>query len=154
MKNAFLIALTCSLSTLCLSQSNTVSAGGEATGTGGSVSYSIGQIDYISASGTDGSINQGVQQPYEFFEELGLEEQTIITSLYPNPTNEAVILQIQDDISDMHYRLFDVNGKLINENQITQEKTLINLNQHSAGKYFLHLLRKEEQLKSIKIIKH
>jgi hypothetical protein len=43
------------------SQNSTLSSGGQATGTGGSVSYSVGQIAYSSLSGTNGSLIQGVQ---------------------------------------------------------------------------------------------
>jgi hypothetical protein len=41
-------------------------AGGEATGSGGSVSYSVGQVVYTTNTGINGSVAQGVQQPYEF----------------------------------------------------------------------------------------
>ena len=46
-------------------QQGAVSAGGEATGAGGSVSYSIGQIDYITKSSSGHFILEGQQQPYE-----------------------------------------------------------------------------------------
>lgn len=46
-----------------LAQQGNVTAGGVATGAGGSASYSIGQLDYLSASGSGGSLNQGLQQP-------------------------------------------------------------------------------------------
>jgi hypothetical protein len=43
-----------------------VTAGGNATGTGGSVSFSVGQLayEYLAASPSNYSITQGVQQPY------------------------------------------------------------------------------------------
>lgn len=40
---------------------------GNATGTGGTSSYSIGQVVYASATGTNDSVNQGMQQPFEIF---------------------------------------------------------------------------------------
>ncbi|MHC1706606.1 MAG: T9SS type A sorting domain-containing protein [Bacteroidales bacterium] len=46
-----------------LAQQGNVAAGGLATGAGGSASYSIGQMDYLSATGTGGSLIQGLQQP-------------------------------------------------------------------------------------------
>ena len=39
--------------------------GGNASGSGGSVSYTVGQILSSSISGANGSVVQGVQQPYE-----------------------------------------------------------------------------------------
>ena len=46
-------------------QQNTVGTGGTAIGSGGSVSYSIGQLDYITASGSGGSASQGMQQVFK-----------------------------------------------------------------------------------------
>ena len=48
-------------------QQTNASAGGNATGSGGTVSYTIGQQEYSSFSSVGGSVNQGVQQPQEFF---------------------------------------------------------------------------------------
>ena len=59
----FSIILLVLSNTNSFAQKNTISAGGLATGAGGTVSYSIGQIDYISATGTGGTANQGLQQP-------------------------------------------------------------------------------------------
>ena len=39
--------------------------GGNASGSEGSVSYTIGQIVYITNVGTNSSLAQGVQQPFE-----------------------------------------------------------------------------------------
>lgn len=49
-----------------LAQRGNVAAGGFSTDAGGSVSYSIGQVDYLSATGSGGSLNQGLQQPNGF----------------------------------------------------------------------------------------
>lgn len=51
-------------------QETTLTAGGEATGSGGSVSYSIGQLFYMTKTGTTGSVSEGVQQPIEIASEL------------------------------------------------------------------------------------
>lgn len=46
-----------------IAQQNTVAAGGEATGTGGTVSFSVGQLDAFTATGSGGTAQHGVQQP-------------------------------------------------------------------------------------------
>jgi hypothetical protein len=49
-----------------LAMQNTISsAGGNAKGSGGSASFTVGQIFYTKLSGTNGSVVQGIQQPYE-----------------------------------------------------------------------------------------
>ncbi len=45
-------------------QQATTAAGGDATGPGGSVAYSVGQVVYTTNSGTGGSVAEGVQQSY------------------------------------------------------------------------------------------
>ncbi len=45
-------------------QENTIATGGEATGAGRTASYSVGQVVYTTATGANGSVAQGVQQPY------------------------------------------------------------------------------------------
>jgi hypothetical protein len=46
-------------------QSGTVTSGGQSTGTGGAVSYTIGQVAYNLGAGTGGIITEGLQQPAE-----------------------------------------------------------------------------------------
>ena len=50
--------------TVVQAQKVVLPSGGNATGSGGSVSYSIGQIAYSYQTGPSGSINQGVLQPF------------------------------------------------------------------------------------------
>jgi hypothetical protein len=57
-----------------LAQETATGTGGDATGTGGTSSYSVGQILYTTNTGTNGSINQGVQQPYEISIVTEIEE--------------------------------------------------------------------------------
>ena len=51
-------------------QQGNVSAGGSISGTGGSMSYSVGQTDYLHYTSEAGSISFGLQQPW--FEILGV----------------------------------------------------------------------------------
>ncbi|RLD56213.1 MAG: T9SS C-terminal target domain-containing protein, partial [Bacteroidetes bacterium] len=49
--------------------------GGEASGSGGSASYTVGQVVYTTNTGTNGnSVSQGVQQPYEISVVTGIAE--------------------------------------------------------------------------------
>ena len=49
--------------------------GGEASGSGGSASYTVGQVVYTTNVGTNGnSVAEGVQQPYEISVVTGIPE--------------------------------------------------------------------------------
>ena len=66
MKKLFSVISFILLAVMSLSaQSALVGTGGEANGSGGSVSYSVGQIAVQSNSEGSTSISEGVQQPYE-----------------------------------------------------------------------------------------
>ncbi len=138
-------------------QSNIVATGGNAVAMdNASLSYSIGQIDYIPLNSASGSLTLGNQQPYEIFV-LDIENpnDSIKYSLFPNPTTNQIELSLFEiDFSKMKYMLFDVNGKLIFENIISNETTVISMESLSASIYFLSVLdEKSNIIKSFKIIK-
>src|ERR1017187_7057341 len=80
-----------------LAQKGTVASGGEASGTGGKISYSIGQIDYINATGSNGTITQGLQQPYEIQVMTGIDKTSINLTciVYPNPVTNFLRLSVE-----------------------------------------------------------
>ena len=58
---------------LTQAQESVNSTGGNATGSGGTVSYTIGQVGYTTNTGSNGSVAQGVQQAYEILT-VGINE--------------------------------------------------------------------------------
>ena len=73
--------------------------GGNASGSGGSVSYSVGQVVYTTNIGTNGSVAQGVQQPYEISVVTAIEQTKTINLLvtaYPNPATDYLTLNISN----------------------------------------------------------
>ena len=108
-------------------QTSVNATGGDASGGGGSVSYSVGQVVYTTHTGTSGSVAEGVQQPYEISVVTGLEEaQSINLSVtaYPNPTTDYLTLRIDEfEISNLSFQLYDMNGKLLQNEKITGNQT-------------------------------
>jgi len=90
-------ALFVLLGTAGLYAQETVPAtGGDATGSGGSSSYTIGQVVSTTNTGSAGSVAFGVQQNYEISTITGIEITEINLELvaYPNPTNNDLTLNI------------------------------------------------------------
>lgn len=132
--------------------------GGNASGAGGSASYTVGQVVYTTNTGTNGSVAQGVQQPFEISVVNGIKEAKGIIlecSAYPNPTKGVLTLKVENyDIKDLTYQLFDITGKLI-ENKIVQGSlTNITMNNLPASTYLLKIMQGSTEVKTFKIIKN
>ena len=81
----------------CNAQSNVITSGANGNGAAGSVSFTIGQLDYINANSTAGDINQGVQQPFEIYKVTGLDDMQsagLDIQISPNPSFGAMTLLI------------------------------------------------------------
>jgi len=152
-----IIAITLFIFTNIQAQQSIVSSGGDAMGSGGAVSYSVGQIVYTTNNGINGMVAQGVQQPYEISVVLGIDEANGIRlmTVFPNPTTNFVVVIVENfEVTNLTYQLFDTNGRLIENKKIVVEDTTIDLNGYPATIYFLQVLDKNKVIKTFKIIKN
>ena len=153
-KTIFSACMLCAVLTIQAQDAIPVS-GGEAAGSGGTVSYSVGQLMYTTNIGS-GTVSQGIQQSFEFQTlsntELTTVNLTVVT--YPNPTKDFIILKITDSaLNNLRYSLFDVNGKSIASDSITESSTQIQLKHLSIGAYILKVSQQNQSLKTFKILK-
>ena len=141
---------------LAQAQESANASGGDATGSGGTVAYSIGQVVYTTNTGSSGSVAQGMQHAYEIFS-VGIEETTLNISLiaFPNPTSDNLTLQISNYNNEkLSYQLYDMQGKLLNNGQVTAQQTHIYTANLSAATYFINVVNQENRkIQSFKIIK-
>ena len=132
--------------------------GGNASGSGGSVSYSVGQIVYTKNAGTNGTAAQGVQQPYEISVVTAIEKALDISLemvVYPNPATDFIKLRISNyDIQNLRYQLYDINGSLLQDNKVESNETSIIMSNYLPSTYFLKISDKNKVVKTFKIIKH
>lgn len=140
-----------------VAQENTEALGGMAYGTDGSISYSIGQIDYETATGSGGSIVQGLQQPYEIMVISGIEDNDInlAFAIFPNPTADFVVLSVQNaNTLNMTYGLYNIEGKLIEKQALNGSQTTIAMKDLANSIYFIKVLRKSTEVKIFEVIKN
>jgi hypothetical protein len=159
MKYRYITLFISSFCILNLNAQETISAtGGNATGLGGDVSYTIGQVVYTTNTGVDGSVAQGVQQPFEISVITGSTEATginLIVSAYPNPTTDYLILKTEDfQFSDMNFHLYDMAGKLIESNKISGNETKIETRDLVPATYFLKVMQDNKEIITFEIIKN
>ncbi len=156
-KNTIILFILIAFCQLTHSQNGAVSAGGIATGSNGNATYSIGQIAQSYASGTNGSVVEGLQQPFEI-STLGADNFPNIIlqmSVYPNPTTNNVTLKIPDlDSENLSYQIYDITGKQISEAKISKSETEISLENLNASIYFLNINNQTKTIKTFKIIKN
>lgn len=132
-------------------------SGGNATGSGGSISYTIGQITSSSNSGTNGAVSEGVQQPYEILIITALDlanEISLSFSAYPNPTTDFLTLEIDNiDAVNYSFQLYSLNGKLIETADLSERETTISMQNLLPSSYILKVIGEEKEFKTFKIIK-
>jgi len=135
-----------------------LSSGVNASGTGGSVNYSVGQLVTVTNNGTNGSVSQGVQQPFEIYILTELEQTNGIVlqySVYPNPATDIMKLKFENyPVENVAYLLFDINGKLIETQKVEGNEVSIFMNNFVSGNYVLKVTKGNSELKAFKIIKN
>jgi hypothetical protein len=127
-------------------QTTVNTGGGNTSGAQGSVNYTIGQTVYTTTTGTDGSVAQGVQQPFEISVISGIDEAKSIGlnwTVHPNPVADNLRLTLGDlnelyhDI--LYYQLIDISGKILVTKQITASETTVPMNGLVSANYFLRV---------------
>ena len=156
-KKVKLSVLLLGLGLTAKAQQATTATGGNASGSGGSVAYSVGQIVYTTNTGANGSVAQGVQQAYEISIVTGLEDTQISLNMqaYPNPTTDYLTLNVGNfELSTLNFQLYDISGKLIESRKIISSTETIATGNLSSATYFLKVSNNNNEVKSFKIIKN
>ena len=139
------------------SQQAITSAGGNAVGINGTASFSLGQIDYIYAKSASGSFSLGVQQAFDIEIIDGVEEvnnSLIICKIFPNPVAESLNLKIESEKAQIFKAfLYDLNGKLLENIDVTNNISEISMRNLAPAIYFLKVTENNKVVKSFKIIK-
>lgn len=153
---SILLAVVCCSPTALFSQHSIISSGGQASGTGGSVTYTIGLTTFSAFSGIGGTLNTGLHHPFEIsvitnIAETGLE---LPAEIFPNPSTHGVILKIHKPIEEgISFVLYDFTGRILLEESISETESYIPMGSYTSGHYFLKVVSKFNQVKLFKVIK-
>ncbi len=74
-------------------------------------------------------------------------------SVYPNPTEGNVQLNITGAISNLSYKLYDLRGQLLETNLITKSTEVVELNNLPKSIYLLKIFEGGQEMDLIKIVK-
>lgn len=137
-------------------QKAVMATGGDGSGSGGSISYSVGQAAYVTMTGTNGTMAPGVQHPYEIY--VGLDEDKGITlscAVYPNPSSDLLTLKVKNlNHSALSYCLYDMNGNTLENIKLTGDEARIDMSGFAPAIYFLKVSDNIKEVKTFKIIKN
>ncbi len=150
----FLLGIT--VSGISHSQESVNTSGGNASGTEGNVSYSVGQLTYNEYGNGTGSVAQGVQHAYEIVT-LSVYDGNIniAVNAFPNPTTDLLMLSISNPAEmSISYELRDVNGKLLTEGMVKENLTSIDMQFYTPATYFINVKSNQQNIQSFKIIKN
>lgn len=66
--------------------------------------------------------------------------------LYPNPTNDKLFININNETKDNIVRVYDLQGRMFLENRFDTNEIIINLRGYKKGTYLIQLLNEDNQL--------
>lgn len=130
--------------------------GSTASTTQATVSYTIGEPVITTVSDANTTLTQGFHQSKLTITAInGLTQSNFEIKVYPNPTQDFVIVHFNKLNGQPAYSLYNLNGKLLGHSNITQTDVKINMTTFAEGAYLLKLFdNKQMQLQTFKIIKH
>jgi hypothetical protein len=131
-----------------MAQSTFGITGGDVSGSNGSMSYTMGQPAVMTAyskvtnaSAKAANLREGVQQTYTI-EELKIDGVQVLdfdVSVYPNPTADKITVSMGNDVQDMNYELYSIDGKLLKKGRFQGTEQNIEMKDYVSGSYVLRL---------------
>jgi hypothetical protein len=157
MKNQFFLVAFFAAANFAQGQESVNTSGGVNVGTGGTVSYSVGQMVYTTDSKESGAVVQGVQRPNKITTtEIKKLNDKISFKVYPNPSSDDLCLEMNKHQNEkLVYQMFDVQGKQMMMNPIESPETKINLRSFASGTYTVQIYdSKNQPIQTLQIIKN
>lgn len=132
-------------------------SGNNATGSSGTVAYSIGQVFYTYIGESVYTVAQGIQHE-EGKETLNTPTNIPNTEIFifPNPVLDFVYINMKEvelENGLQYYKLYDCQGRLLRQNIISQTETQVNLNDLRSSIYILNVYVNDKVFKTFKILK-
>lgn len=126
-----------------------VSCGGTySSGSGGSVSWSIGEPVIETATSTNNHVTQGFHQGEIYV--TGIEALAEISILvFPNPTSESVTIEINEPVS---VSIYDMAGRFVCSYELIEAINSIDVTSFSRGTYNMIFERKGSENRNIKLV--
>jgi hypothetical protein len=152
-----IIILTLFLAGSLVYAQEVVSSNGDSKSAAGvEVSWTVGEAVIETFMGGSITLTQGFQQSKLTVTAVsdllipGLE-----IKVYPNPTPDIITIHFSEYIENALYFLYDLRGKLLENQRINSAATEINMDKYASGQYILKLTNRSRQpIQTFKIVKY
>ena len=123
------------------------------------ISWTLGEVAVETLVGSNFILTQGFQQSELTI--IGIDESLLDNDnsiiIYPNPSYGIVYLiinraELKTEQVPNRYLIYDIQGKLLNNEKIVETKTLIDLRQYSGSLYYVKLFNTESHYSTTHII--
>ena len=127
-------------SRICPCHRPITTTGSDFSGDNFSISYTVGQlkvntIDNVNSSPLILDFIQGVQYGFDVYD--CRDYNSISFSVYPNPTSSFVNISFEKLTDPITLRVFDIRGRLINENVFLDKLVQVDMSNYANGIYLL-----------------
>ena len=131
------------------------SDGGHSSNNQFSLDYTIGEVvtEFGQDSANRNHLTQGFQQTMLAIVSVEEHVQDIEIDVYPNPAVDHLNVSIPTLQEDMQFALFDMQGKLIEQQKINSEAFTIGFSNMSTGNYLLVFSNKDQRIKTLQVQK-
>ena len=133
-------------------------AGGNLFGTGGTCSFTIGQVDYTIIKDENPIwIIEGIQQPSEISSTSKPDSNHDITinwNIFPNPVTHNLTIKCPNaSLVKMQASLYSITGKKLLQIDLLENEVTLNMDQLNTGIYLLNIRNDQETVLEYKLIK-
>ena len=151
------VSIIISCTNILYAQLSIPSAGLTISNSYGNISYTVGQVDYISTPiGNLGTLSEGVQQVYNalpFTYIVNIDRSTTL-SVWPNPVIDNLNIKInRGAVSGISYQLMSMNGQLIENKKTFSSEIKVDTHNYAVGTYILSVKLPNQAPIQFKIIK-
>jgi hypothetical protein len=138
-------------------QSNFVSLGASATAQTGNLAYSIGQPAYNNARNTSGSLEVGVQQPYQFVTITSVSNVENLKGLkiFPVPVKQNFWIKFDNELyqsNGVKLNLVNIYGQILYDLPLKTNLIKVDVAALTPSVYFLKIIQNAKVLHVQKII--
>lgn len=120
----------------------------------GSIDFTIGEPVIATVTNGNYDLTQGFQQTNWNFAGVEDHQPDYEATVFPNPMESQLHVKT-NDFNGVRFVMYDANGQVVNNNELTGEITAIEVNELTPGAYNLVLIDvNENYLKTFKLIKH